>query len=167
MEALNGAVDEWVTILAGVIALYFFISMVVNLAQAQLSTVTGDALGHAHALQQAVGMVILLAVAASARSLVPALQAFLAAGSGAESTEQVLEIWLGLARFVVSVIVGGSGILTTVGVVYGALGAQVHHALGAGASGARLLLRIPTLIAGGILTVCSVALANSLLDLIF
>ena len=36
MGALITAVDEWVTIITGVIAIYFFVSLVVNLAQAQL-----------------------------------------------------------------------------------------------------------------------------------
>jgi len=166
MEALNAAVDEWVAIIAGAIAIYFSVSLVVNLAQAQLSTATGDVVGHAHALQQAVAMVILLAVAASASSLVPALQAYISPETAPKTGADAVAVWRGIARFVVSVVIGGVGIITTLGAVYGALGAQVSFALGAPLSGSRSIIRLLVLIGGGILTIASVGLANWLLGLI-
>jgi len=166
MEALNAAVDEWVAIIAGMIAIYFFVSLVVNLAQAQLSTATGDVIGHAHALQQAVAMVILLAVAASASSLVPALQAYISPETAPKTGADAVAVWRGIARFVVSVVIGGVGIITSLGAVYGALGAQVSFALGVPSSGSRSIIRLLVLIGGGILTIASVGLANWLLGLI-
>ena len=166
MEALNAAVDEWVAIIAGVIAIYFFVSMVVNLAQAQLSTATGDVIGHAHALQQAIAMVILLAVAASSNALIPALQAYISPESAPETGAEIIGVWRGIAKFVVSVVVGGIGIVTTLSTVYNALGAQVGVAMGAPASTSRSMMRLFILLAGGILTVASVGLANWLLGII-
>jgi hypothetical protein len=166
MEALNTAVDEWVAIIAGIIAIYFFVSLVVNLAQAQLSTATGDVIGHAHALQQAIAMVILLAVAASSSALVPGLQAYLSPETAPKTGAEAVDVWRGIARFVVSIVVGGIGIFTTISAVYTSLGAQISIALGAPSSTSRSIIRLLVLIGGGIITFAAVGLANWLLGLI-
>jgi len=166
MEALNTAVDEWVTIIAGIIAIYFFVSLVVNLAQAQLSTATGDVIGHAHALQQAIAMVILLAVAASSSALVPALQAYLSPETAPKTGAEAVDVWRGIAQFVVSVVIGGIGIITTLGAVYAGLGAQVSLATGMPGGVARSMTRLVVLIGGGILSLSSVLLANWLIGII-
>ncbi len=166
MEALNTAVDEWVAIITGIIAIYFFVSLVVNLAQAQLSTVTGDVIGHAHALQQAVAMVILLAVAASSSALVPALQAYLSPETAPKTGTEAVDVWRGIARFVVSVVIGGIGIITTLGAVYAGLGAQVSLATGMPGGVARSMTRLVVLIGGGILSLSSVLMANWLIGII-
>jgi hypothetical protein len=166
MEALNTAVDEWVAIIAGIIAIYFFVSLVVNLAQAQLSTATGDVIGHAHALQQAIAMIILLAVAASSSTLVPALQAHLSPETAPKTGVEAVDVWRGIAQFVVSVVVGGIGIFTTISAVYTSLGAQIGLALGAPSSTSRSIIRLLVLISGGIITFVSVGLANWLIGLI-
>jgi len=166
MEALNTAVDEWVAIITGIIAIYFFVSLVVNLAQAQLSTATGDAIGHAHALQQAIAMVILLAVAASSSALVPALQAYLSPETAPKTGAEAVDVWRGIAQFVVSVVIGGIGIITTLGAVYAGLGAQVSLATGMPGGVARSMTRLVVLIGGGILSLSSVLLANWLIRII-
>jgi len=166
METLITAVDEWVTIITGLLAIYFFVSLVVNLAQAQLSTATGDVIGHAHALQQAIAMVILLAVAASSRVLVPALQIYLSPETAPKTSSEAISVWRGIAHFVVSVVIGGIGIVTAVSAVYSSLGAQVSLAIGSPSPMSRLIARIIVLISGGIFTVASIGLANWLLGLI-
>jgi hypothetical protein len=164
MEALNSAVDDWVAIITGVIAIYFFVSLVVNLAQAQLSTATGDVIGHAHALQQAIAMVILLAVAASAKTLVPALQSYISPEIAPKTNSEAISIWRGIAHFVVSVVIGGIGIVTTVSAVYSALGAQLSAAIGKSRAISELLVRLVVLVSGGLLTIGSIGLANWLLS---
>jgi len=166
MEALNTAVDEWVAIIAGIIAIYFFVSLVVNLAQAQLSTATGDVIGHAHALQQAIAMVILLAVAASSSALVPVLQAYLSPETAPKTGAEAVDVWRGIARFVVSVVVGGVGIFTTLSAVYAGIGAQASLATGMPGGVARSMTRFVVLIGGGILSLSSVLLANWLIGII-
>lgn len=166
MEALNTAVEEWAVIITGVIAIYFFVSLVVNLAQAQLSTATGDVIGHAHALQQAIAMVILLAVAASSKALIPALQVYISPETAPKTGAEAINVWKGIAQFVVSVVIGGAVIITTLSVVYSALGAQINQALGASSSMSRSMVRLIVIVSGGILTIASISLANWLLNLV-
>lgn len=167
MQALSATVGELVSLVSGLIALYFFVSLVVNLAQAQVSTATGDVIGHARALQQGVASVILLAVAGSAGVLVPGLQAYLSPGSAPQTASAAFSIWEGLARFVVGVVLGGTGVLTTVAVVFAGLGAQSSHLLGSPVVLARSMGRMAILIAGGILTLSSVLLSNWLMSVVF
>ena len=160
-------VDELVAIITGIIALYFFVSLVVNLALAQLANTTGDTIGYARALQQGISMVILLAVAASVNVLIPALQTYLSPASEPHSGAEVFVVWNGIARFVVSVSLGVAGIITTLSVVYAGLGAQMSLAAGTPGGVAQSIQRILTLIGGGILSLSSVLLANWLLGLVF
>jgi hypothetical protein len=127
MQSLSVTVGELVSLVSGLIALYFFVSLVVNLAQAQVSTATGDVVGHARALQQGVASVILLAVAGSSHVLIPALQAYLSPESVPQTARAAFSVWEGLARFVVAVVLGGTGVLTTVAVVFAGLGTQSSH----------------------------------------
>jgi hypothetical protein len=164
MEALNASVAELVAIIAGLIAIYFFVALVVNLAQAQLSYATGDSIGHAHALQQSIAMVVLFAVAASSKFLVPALQGMISPDKAPQSGQEALAVWRGIASFVVSVVVGGVGIFTTLSAVYAGLGAQAHLMAGTPGGVARSLTRFIVLIGGGVLSLCSVFLANWLIE---
>lgn len=167
MQALSVTVGELVSLLSGLIALYFFVSLVVNLAQAQVSTATGDVIGHARALQQGVASVILLAVAGSANVLVPGLQAYFTPESAPQTAQAAFTTWEGLARFIVAVVLGGTGVLTTVAVVFAGLGAQSSHLLGSPVVLARSMSRVAILIAGGVLTLSSLLLANWLMSIVF
>lgn len=167
MQALSVTVGELVSLASGLIALYFFVSLVVNLAQAQVSTATGDVIGHARALQQGVASVILLAVAGSSTVLIPALQVYLSPESVPQTARVAFSVWEGLARFVVAVVLGGTGVLTTVAVVFAGLRAQSSHLLGAPVVLARSISRVAVLIAGGILTLSSVLLSNWLMSIVF
>ncbi len=167
MQALNASVADLVALITAIIALYFLVGLVVNLAQAQLSVGTGDTMGHARALQQAIAMVILLAIAASARSLIPALQSYLQPGGNPPSTGDIIRIWKGIAQFVVTVVIGGVGIFTTVGAVYAGLGAQANMALGVPGGAARSMSRFLVLVGGMILTVSSIVTTNWLIGELF
>lgn len=167
MQALSSTVGELVSWVSALIALYFYVSLVVNLAQAQVSTATGDPVGHARALQQGVASVILLAVAASSNALVPALQSYLSPESIPQTASAAFSVWEGLARMVAVVVLGGTGVLTSVAVVFAGLGAQSSHILGAPAAFARSISRMAVLIGGGILALSSVLLSNWLISLLF
>ena len=54
LSGLVSAVQQMTQMILVGIALYFFVGLAINLAQAQLSTATGDPSGYAHALQQAI-----------------------------------------------------------------------------------------------------------------
>lgn len=166
MQALSVTVGELVSLLSGLIVLYFFVSLVVNLAQAQVSTATGDVIGHARALQQGVASVILLAVAGSSTALIPALQAYLSPESVPQTAQAAFSIWEGLVRFVVAVVLGGTGVLTTVAVVFAGLGAQSSHLLGSPTMMARSISRITILVLGGLMTAFSVLLGIWLMSVV-
>ena len=150
-------------VLAGC-ALYFFAGLVVNLAQAQLATATGDPSGYAHALQQAVAMVILLVIAAALPELGAAIRGWLlCTGQDAGS---VLSLWQALARLVAAIVLSGAGMATTVAIVWSTLGLQTAQAAGLPAQVAHTFWRILVLLIGGVLTGASVLLANHLLTLL-
>ena len=69
MPELYTAVANMVRIFSFAIALYFFVGLVVNMAQAHLAGATGDTIGYARALQQGIAMVIMLAVAVNANAI--------------------------------------------------------------------------------------------------
>ena len=69
MDRLQGMVGDLVGVLAALGGAYFFVGLVANLVQAQVSTVTGDSIGRARATQQGLGMVLLLCIAVSVRPL--------------------------------------------------------------------------------------------------
>lgn len=131
-----------------------------------MSSATGDVLGHARAFQQGVAMVILLAVAASANALIPALQAYFTPVTAPQSASEAFAVWKGIAHLVVSVVVGGVGVFTTLSAVYAGVGAQAHYAMGTPAGVANSVSRLAVLIAGGIMTFFSVLLANWLIGMI-
>jgi hypothetical protein len=118
MQTLAATVSDLVTMKSGVIALYFFVSLVVNLAQAQASSATGDALGHARALQQGIASVLLHALASSASVLVPGLQGYLTPSDVPQTAAAALSTWEVLARFVIVAVLAGTSVLTAVAVVF-------------------------------------------------
>lgn len=147
-------------VLAGT-AVCFFVGLVINLAQAQLATATGDPSGYAHALQQAVVLVLLLAIAGTLPSLSDAIKIWLTCVDGAPAG--AIELWKSLGKLVVSIVLSGTGIATTVAIVWSGVGMQASHALGMPGGVASGLWRIAILLGGGLLTLAAVLLANTLL----
>jgi hypothetical protein len=143
------------------------VSLVVNLAQAQRSTVTGDVIGHARALQQDVAGALPLAVAGSANVLVPALQVYLSPESVPQTARVAFSIWDGLARFVVAVVLGGAGVLTSVCVVFAGLGTQAGHLLESLVVLARPISRPAILLVGGILALSPFLISNWVVSFLY
>jgi len=73
MDRLQGVVGDLVGVLAALGGAYFFVGLVADLVQAQVSTVTGDTIGRARAIQQGLEMVLLLCIAASVGPLTGAV----------------------------------------------------------------------------------------------
>ena len=86
-------------IIAG-ISIVFGVGFLINLSRAQLARGTGDHLGYSRALQQGIGMVILLALSANTELIAKGLYAI---GSGIDadpgSSALVTDIWEELAKF--------------------------------------------------------------------
>ena len=172
MEQFQGTVSELVTVFVALGGIYFFVGLVLNLAQAQLSSATGDVIGHARALQQGIAMVILLSVAVSWKPITETLSPyFYSAGFSspnvADSGEEVYAVWEHLAMMLVYLALGGAGTFLTVSAVYSGVGIQLAQSAGMPAGTARMVGKFGTIAAGGLLTLSSVFIANGVLHVLF
>ncbi len=161
LSGMASAVQQMTQVVLIGIALYFLVGLVVNLAQAQLSTATGDSHAYAHALQQAAVLVILLALAGALPGLSKSIGAWLTCSDG--TAAGTTSLWKSLAGLVVSIALGGAGALLTVSMVWSGLGLQFQHTLGVPGGVASGIRRMVVLLVGGVLTLSAVALANILL----
>lgn len=172
MEQFQETVSDLVTVFVALGGIYFFVGLVLNLAQAQLSSATGDVIGHARALQQGIAMVILLSVAVSWKPITEALAPyFYGAGFSsadvADTGKEVYAVWEHLAKMLVYLAIGGAGTFLTVSAVYSGAGIQLAQSAGMPAGVARMVGKFGTIAAGGLLTLSSVFIANGILHVLF
>ncbi len=161
LSGMASAVQQMTQVILVGIGLYFLVGLVINLAQAQLSTATGDSSAYAHALQQAAVLVILLTLAGALPGLSQSLSAWLTCSDG--TAAGTTQLWKSLAGLVVSIILGGAGTLLTVSLVWSGLGMQFHQTLGVPGGVASGIRRMVVLLVGGVLTLSAVVLANTIL----
>ena len=172
MENLQGIVGELVGVLAALGGAYFFVGFIANLVQAQVSTVTGDSIGKARALQQGIGMVMLLCVAVSVGPLTSGLVRHFY-GSGFSSPSiltsegSIYSLWSELASMVAYIIVGSGMVLLTVGAVYAGLGLQVAKLIGMPIGVGRAAGNLITVIMGLALTAAALGLSKGIIGIIF
>jgi threonine/homoserine efflux transporter RhtA len=172
MGELGGLVGDLVGILAALGGAYFFVGFVANLVQAQVSTVTGDSIGRARAVQQGLGMVLLLCIAVSVRPLTAGLIShFYGSGYSAaevlESEGGVYALWTELANLVAYIIVGGGVAVMTAGAVYAGLGLQVARLIGLPIGIGRAFGNLLAVLMGLALTVGAASLSRGLINIIF
>ena len=150
------------------ISVAFGVGFLLNLARAQLARGTGDHLGYSRALQQGLGMVILLALSANVEMIAAGLYAI---GSGIDadpnSPALLTEIWKQLAKFFTSSILGGVGVYTTVSAIGSGMGAHLSSITGTPAGISRTISNGLILAGGGVLTLMSVLFANSMIAAVF
>ncbi len=172
MEKLQGIVGELVGVLAALGGAYFFVGFIANLVQAQVSTVTGDSIGKARALQQGIGMVMLLCVAVSVGPLTSGLvRHFYGSGFSSPSVltseGSIYSLWSELASMVAYIIVGSGMVLLTVGAVYAGLGLQVAKLIGMPIGVGRAAGNLITVIMGLAVTAAALGLSKGIIDIIF
>ncbi len=172
MEKLQGIVGELVGVLAALGGAYFFVGFIANLVQAQVSTVTGDSIGKARALQQGIGMVMLLCVAVSVGPLTSGLvRHFYGSGFSSPSVltseGSIYSLWSELASMVAYIIVGSGMVLLTVGAVYAGLGLQVAKLIGMPIGVGRAAGNLITVIMGLALTAAALGLSKGIIGIIF
>ena len=150
------------------ISFAFGVGFLLNLFRAQLARGTGDHLGYSRALQQGLGMVILLALSANVEVIAAGLYA-IGAGIDADPNSPALltGIWEQLARFFTSSILGGAGVYTTVSAIGSGMGAHLSSITGTPAGISRTISNGLILAGGGILTLMSVIFANSMISVVF
>jgi hypothetical protein len=172
MEAFQNTVLDLVQVFVALGGIYFSVALVLNLAQAQLASATGDTIGHARALQQGIAMVILLSVAVSVKPLAGAIAPyFYGANFAAENVitdlDSAYEVWRQLANIVVRLAIGGGGTFLTINAVYSGAGIHLAKAAGMPVGMSQAVGKLGMAVGGGVLTLLSMVIANGLLRLIF
>jgi hypothetical protein len=167
MENLRSVVAEFVSIITTIGGIYFFVGFVVNLAQAQISAVTGDTLGRARALQQGITTVILLCIAASVGPITDSMGMHLDtldASTSMHTKESVAAVWISLANLIVSAVTGISITILTVSAVFNGFGLQVSKIIGLPIGIARSAGNLIAVIIGLALSLAAVSIARVILD---
>jgi hypothetical protein len=150
------------------IAIAFGAGFLINLSRAQLARGTGDSLGYSRALQQGIGMVILLALSANTELIAKGLSVI---GSGIDvdpSSSKILTgVWEQLAKFFTSSILGGVGVFTTVSALGSGMAGHISSIIGSPAGISSTISNGVVIIGGGLLTLMSVLVANSIIETVF
>jgi len=176
--AAGGATDgidelyEQSTIIARVIttgvSIAFGVGFLINLVRAQLARGTGDRLGYSRALQQGLGMVILLALAANIEIISAGLYTIGSGINAGPSDPRVLYgVWESLAKFFATAILGGAGIYTTVSAIGSGMAGHIATITGSPTGVSSVLSNGVVLIGGGLLTLMSILFANSMIAAVF
>ncbi len=169
MEDLRQVIAELVAIITTIGGIYFFVGFVVNLAQTQISSVTGDTLGRARALQQGISMVILLCIAVSIGPITDSITAHfdaIGAMQAPQTKENLIVFWSSLAKMIVSAITGISITLLTVSAVFNGFGLQVSKMIGLPIGIARSTGNLIAVVIGLALSITAVAIAQGILDVV-
>jgi hypothetical protein len=163
---------EQSTIIARVIttgiSIAFGVGFLINLVRAQLARGTGDRLGYSRALQQGIGMVMLLALAANVEIISAGLYTIGSGINADPSDPRVLySAWESLAKFFATAILGGAGIYTTVSAIGSGMAGHLATITGSPAGVSSVLSNGMVLIGGGLLTLMSILIANSMIAAVF
>jgi len=169
MNELMVSVKDGVGIITAAIGGLFFIGFVYNLAQAQMSNLTGDTMGRARAVQQGITLVIFLCIAVLVNPVTEQLQTKFDQhhNSRLVATNQVFNLWEDLVKFLVYLIIGVTITVLGVGAVYNGVGLQISRAVGLPADYSRSIGNLITIIIGIVLTLLSITMADSLVHLAF
>ncbi len=168
IQDLYGQSTEFSRFIITGISIAFGVGFLINLVRAQLARGTGDRLGYARALQQGLGMVILLALAGNVELISAGLFA-IGSGINPDPSDPVLvySVWESLAKFFITAILGGAGIYTTVSALGAGMAGQLSLLSGSPTGVAQVLSNGLVLIGGGLLTLMAVLFANSLIAAVF
>jgi hypothetical protein len=162
---LEDTILEFVRIFSVAGSLYFFGGIVINLAQAQVAQGFGDRQGYAHSMEAVLAMVLLLSVAGATYPIANSLKSgFLAMAGDHNAVNGVVLFWQSLARVVVSFVLGAAIMLMMVKVAFSGAAAQFGQIIGAPNAVSSAAMNIATAIGGGMLTILSVWLANTLIS---
>lgn len=150
------------------ISIAFGVGFLINLVRAQLARGTGDRLGYSRALQQGLGMVMLLALAANVEIISAGLYTIGSGINANPSDPNVLYgVWESLAKFFATAILGGAGIYTTVSAIGSGMAGHIATITGSPTGVSNVLSNGVVLIGGGLLTMMSILIANSMIAAVF
>ncbi len=167
MDDLHQVVAEFVGIITTIGGVYFFVGFVVNLAQAQITAVTGDTLGRARALQQGITTVILLCIAVSVGPVTKSIaDHFNTLGTlhDPQGKQTLIAFWSSLAKMIVTAVTGISITLLTVSAAFNGFGLQVSKMIGLPIGIARSAGNLITIIIGLALSIAAISIAQGILD---
>ena len=161
---LGDSILEFVRIMAVAGSLYFFGGIVINLVQAQVAQGFGDRQGYAHSMEAVLAMVLLLSVAGATYPIANSLKSgFLSVAGDHNAVNGVVLFWQSLARVVVSFLLGTAVMAMMVRVAFSGAAAQFGQLVGSPNVVSSAAMNIAAAIGGGLLTLLSVWLANTLI----
>lgn len=150
---------------AGLAGLYFTVGLVVTIAQSHAAAIAGQTWRLADLKEQLIPIVLCFAVAGTASQLSAQLGSIL---SGAPSSPgEALKVWQALASFVVNTIIFSTGASLAVGIATGAFAAQLAVFVGRPDAVSSAWMRLVMVTLTAALTMTSVALAQSVLQVVF
>jgi len=169
LSLLQGHLDQILWILLSAVAVYYYVGLVMNVCEIQFASSMGYQIGYVHALEQALGMTIMLGLVAAVNGVSPYLQdaickAFLSSSDVVGTAASMTGLWRGLAHLVVSVVVSGALIWVAVKAAYSGIAMQIAHIQGQPNAVSESVGKLITLLVGGAITVLSVWGANIILD---
>lgn len=150
---------------AGLAGLYFTVGLVVTIAQSHAAAIAGQTWRLADLKEQLIPIVLCFAVAGTASQLSAQLGSIL---SGAPSSPgETLKLWQALASFIVNTIIFSTGASLAVGIATGAFAAQLAVFVGRPDAVSSAWMRLVMVTLTAALTMTSVALAQSVLQVVF
>lgn len=170
IAGLQSFVQNAVWIALSAVAIYYYVGLVVSMSEAQFAMATEYTMGYTRALEQALGMTVMLALAATANALSVEIQGLVCTVLGGEmsgsSGEGIISLWRAIAHLVVTLIVSGSVIFVTVNAAFSGFGMQLAHLKGSPNSVSDATVKLITIIIGGVLTILAAWGANIILNVV-
>ena len=156
------------------IAIVFFANVMMNVAEAQFALTTGEHIGYARTIQQAMWAVLLLTIAAGSQALVGpitskglSLMCDLSSNDVAVAQAATLNVWSFIARLVISVVLGGVSTMLVIGFTSSGMGAIFSNAVGSPGAMATQIMRFISLGVGTVVTFSSLGLVNLIIKTVF
>lgn len=167
MEQLAGVVKDVVGVVAALTSAYFFVGFITNIAQAQMSSLTGDPMGRARAIQQGITMVFFLCLAGLVKPFTNQLQYYFNAPYNFSDAEGLYIFWEYITKLLVHTLIGITVTVLAVGAVYNGVGIQVSRIVGLPAGISRSMGNIITIIIGIVITLAAISFANALVEIVW
>ena len=170
IAGLQAFVQQGVWIALSAVAIFYYVGLVVSVAEAQYAISMESSMGYTRALEQALGMTIMLGLAAAANSLSGVIQGLVCTAMGGAvmggDGAGIITLWNTIAHLVVTLVVSGSVIFVTVRAAFSGLGMQLAHLQGSPHSVSESTVKLITIIIGGILTILASWAANLILNVV-
>lgn len=140
----------------------YILSIVFNLVRAQSSYLTGSSYTYGDAIQNIVVLSVLLAAAYAVVKSNGLVEGIIGGGVSAGADNR--EVWINGAKAIISVLVGMGTLFVCINATWTIMQGQRDHMMGRPAQMSDMMIRIGSILVGGIFTILSVVIAQGLVD---